>query len=335
MKKEIKAAVIGLGNIARDHIRAYHNNPHVRLYALCSHDLQKAAALAEEYGVPHVYTDAQTMLRELPELDAVSICSWNRAHRDQTVAALNAGCHVLCEKPMALNAGEARQMARAAQENRRLLMIGYVCRFSRGVRMLKRLIQEGTLGELYYGRAAYLRRDGSPGGWFAQRCHSGGGPLIDLGVHVLDLTRYLCGCPLPTAVYGAVFDKLAAAEEACDVEDLATAMIRYDNGTVIHLETSFRLHTPEDRFCIELFGTKGGAVLTGRKKLLLMGPEGQVTEVAFPPEDGFREEIDHFVDCILHGEACLAPAEDGITAMEIIDGIYRSAATGREVLLRE
>lgn len=337
--EKLKVAVIGLGNISAEHIRAYISNPQVELYALCSHDMGKARALAQKHGVPHAYCDAKTMFRELPELDAVSICTWNAAHMADAIEALRSGCHVLCEKPMALSADQARHMAQVARENDRLLMIGLVCRFKTISQRLRQMIQEGRLGEIYYGRAQYLRKNGSPGGWFTQKERSGGGPLIDLGVHVIDLARYLCGSPKPVGVYGAVFHQLQESEkvnpEPFDVEDMAVATVRYDNGAVITVETSFSLHTQQDRFCIELYGTKGGGRLSDKLELFQIGTEGCAETITQDPQENpFIEQANHFVDCILSGTKCKASAEDGIIAMQIIDGIYRSAETGHEVILQ-
>ena len=148
------------------------------------------------------------MLAELPEIDAVSVCTWNAAHAECTIAALNAGKHVLCEKPMAMNAAEAQAMLDAAKRNDRLLMIGFVRRFGNDCAIAKDLIEHDRMGDIYYAKATYLRRNGCPGGWFGDKARSGGGPLIDLGVHVIDLTRYLMGKPKPVSVYGATFHKL-------------------------------------------------------------------------------------------------------------------------------
>ena len=209
---------------------------------------------------------------------------------------------------------------------------------------------------IYYGKATYLRRNGSPGGWFGDKSRSGGGPLIDLGVHVIDLTRYLMGNPLPVSVYGATFHKLAnrpavkdvrkgyasseGGPEIFDVEDLATAMIRYDNGAVVSIEAAFSLNIKEDEGKIQLFGTRAGAKLDPSLEMYteLNGYMSNVTldtATALDFDGLFEGEIDHFVDCIRgRADRCISPAEDGITLMKILDGIYESAATGHEVLLK-
>lgn len=354
--EKIKVAIIGTGGISKEHIRGYLNNPKVELYAFCDINEVQLNKMGDAYGVERRYTDMHEMFRALPELDAVSVCTWNSAHAPCTIAALNAGCHVLCEKPMAMNAEEARAMKEAADRNGKLLQIGFVRRFGNDCKILKDFIDNGHFGELYYGKATYLRRHGAPGGWFGDKARSGGGPLIDLGVHVTDLTRYLMGNPKPVSVYGAAFDKLgnrpgvkkvkksyvstgASANDIYDVEDLAAAMIRYDNGAVVSLEASFALNIKKDKGEIELFGTKAGAKLDPELEIFTE-LNGYMTNVELHGStalsfDGlFQNEIDHYVDCVTEGIPCRAPAEDGIVLMQILDAIYESAKTGREVLIK-
>ena len=206
-----KVAVIGTGAISNEHINAYLKNPDVELYAFCDIVEERVKMMGEKYGVTRLYTDKDVMLKELPEIEAVSVCTWNSAHAPCAIAALNAGCHVICEKPMAANAKEAREMKEAADRNGKLLMVGFVRRYGNDCAIVSDYIKNGYFGELYYGKATYLRRNGCPGGWFGDKSRSAGGPLIDLGVHVIDLTRYLCGNPKPVSVYGATFDKIGRA----------------------------------------------------------------------------------------------------------------------------
>lgn len=352
---KIRIGVIGTGSIAREHLKAYQKNPHVEIYALCDLNAELLAKRAEEFGVERTFTSCEEMLK-LPEIDAVSVCTWNAAHAPCTIAALNAGKHVLCEKPMAMNAEEARAMKEAADRNGKLLMIGFVRRFGNDCDILMDMIQNDQFGEIYYAKATYLRRNGNPGGWFGDKSRSGGGPLIDLGVHVIDLSRYLLGRPKPVSVYGATFRKLgnrpdikggkayvaARANDTtiCDVEDLATALIRFDNGAVVSVEASFSLNLKKDVGSIELFGTKAGAKIDPELEMY-SEMNGYMTNVTLTNPtalsfDGlFAREIDHYVDCVRLGLPCRSPAEDGIMLMKILDAIYESAATGHEVIIKE
>ena len=197
MSKKLKIAVIGTGSISREHLDAYKENPNVEIYALCDINKERVEKRAAEYNVPleRTFTDKDEMFKALPEIDAVSVCTWNSAHAECSIAALNAGKHVLCEKPMAMNEEEAKEMKAAADKAGKLLMIGFVRRHGNDCALLKDYIDKGYLGEIYYAKAQYLRRNGNPGGWFGDKSRSGGGPLIDLGVHVIDLVRYLMGNP--------------------------------------------------------------------------------------------------------------------------------------------
>lgn len=351
---KVKIGIIGVGNIAETHIQAYLQNPEVELYAFCDINPERLEKMGEKYGVTRLFTDKDEMLK-LQEIDAVSVCTWNSQHAPCTIAALNAGKNVLCEKPMALNAREAEEMKEAAERNGKLLMIGFVRRYGNDCKILQDFIKNDALGEIYYAKATYLRRHGNPGGWFGDKSRSGGGPLIDLGVHVIDLVRYLSGNPKPVSVYGATFQKLfdrkniiggpayvassATDHDICDVEDLASALIRFDNGEVLSIEASFSLNIKEDKGEIELFGTKAGAKMN--PELEIIGETNNyLTNMSFGANtalnfDGlFENEINHYIDCVTgKAEKCLSPAEDGITLMKILDAVYESARTGHEVII--
>ena len=350
-KNKLKVGVIGTGSISHEHIKAYQKNPDVELYALCDIDGEKVKRMGEQYGVQRLYTDMHEMLA-LEELDAVSVCTWNAAHAPCTIAALEAGKHVLCEKPMAISADQAKAMKQAADKAGKLLMIGFVRRFGNDCAIMQDYINDGRLGELYFAKAQYLRRYGNPGGWFSVKEYSGGGPLIDLGVHVIDLVRYLAGNPRPVSVYGASFDKLCGrklkdkagyvastvSEMEEDVEDMAVAMIRFDNGLTLSVETSFTAHIAGDCGRIQLLGSEGGIDLNPNVELYT-NIDGRMANISLAQPsalsfDGlFANEIDHFVDCIVRGTACRAPAEDGVALMEILDAAYRSMETGHEVIV--
>ena len=349
-----KIAVIGVGGISQQHLDAYRNNPDVEIYALCDINEAQLNKRGEQYGVKRLYTDCETMLEELPEIEAVSVCTWNSAHAPCTIAALKAGKHVLCEKPMATNAKDAEAMLQAAKESGKLLMIGFVRRFGNDCALLQDLIAEDYFGEIYYTKATYLRRNGNPGGWFGDKSRSGGGPLIDLGVHVIDLSRYIMGNHKPVSVYGATFQKLfnrpdikkhggyksvsASEKDICDVEDAVTALIRFDNGSVISVEASFALNLKKDKGDIEFFGTKAGAKLDPELHVYSQ-VAGHMTDVDFAEptalsfEGLFANEVNHFVECVRTGCECRNPAEDGVMLMKILDAIYESAKTGHEVLI--
>lgn len=355
MSNKIRVGIIGVGGISNEHIKAYLNNSEVELCAFCDINETQLETMGNRYGITNLYTNMEEMFKA-ENLDAVSVCTWNSAHAPCTIAALNAGINVICEKPMATSAEEAKAMNEAAKANGKLLMIGFVRRFGNDCSILKDFIDVDYFGDIYYSKATYLRRLGNPGGWFGDKSRSGGGPLIDLGVHVIDFVRYVMGNPKPVSVYGATFQKLfdrrnlkdkvgytsasKSDNDICDVEDLASAMIRFDNGAVLNIEASFSLNIKNDEGKIELFGTKAGAKLDPELEIYTeinkyMTDVNLKTKTALDFDGLFANEINHFVSCVKDGEQCIAPAEDGIQLMRILDAVYESAKTGHEVILEQ
>ena len=348
---KIKVGIIGCGNISNFHTGGYKALPDAcEIVAVCDIDEQKVKAYAEKYGVARWYTDYNEMLAK-ENLDAVSVCTWNAEHKGATIAALKSGVNVICEKPMAMNQAEALEMKKVAEESGKLLMIAFVRRFGNDADVLKNFIDKGTMGDLYYAKAVYLRRNGWPGGWFGDKEYAGGGPLIDLGVHVIDLVRYLAGNPKPISAYGVTYDNLGPNRASggqswvastggkkfkYDVEDFSSALVRFDNGMTLAVEASFNLNVKNDVGNIELFGTKAGAKIDPQIEffsdmngmLVDIKPSGN-TALNF---DGlFNREIAHFVDCVRNGTPCRSTADDGVAVMKILDAIYESARTGKVV----
>lgn len=346
----LKLGIIGNGGIANAHMDGYLAlGDEIELVACCDINFPKAEAFAEKYGFPNCYDNCYDMLKN-HQLDIVSVCTWNNAHAECSIAALNAGCNVICEKPMAMNTDEALKMKEAAEKNGKLLMIGFVRRHGNDAAMAIDYINKGGLGDIYYAKATYLRRCGFPGGWFGDKTLSGGGPLIDLGVHVIDLSRYIMGCPKPVTVFGATFNKIGARSHirgtewqsetklekpVFTVEDLATAMIRFDNGAVLQVEASFNLNTKNNCGDIIFFGDKAGLNLDPFE--IYTEVNNQLADISlhghndFDFERDFRREIKNFVDTVNGKAECKATADDGVELMRILDAIYLSAETGKSV----
>lgn len=352
---KIKVAIVGVGSISTTHLKAYSATEDFEVYAFCDINKDRLEYMGKQYGVTRLYTDEAQMLAELPEIEAVDVCTWNAAHAPCSIMALEAGKHVFCEKPMAMNAKEAEAMKAAADKAGKVLMIGFVRRFGRDCDIVSDLIDSDRLGEIYYAKASYLRRNGNPGGWFGNKALSGGGPLIDLGVHVIDLVRYLMGKPQPVSVYGVTFKKLgnrsniksakayrsvsAVEKEVCDCEDIATALIRFDNGAVLFVEASFSLNVKKGDNSVQLFGTNGGVKMADEVELY-SEMDDYLTNVTFAGEDegfhftpAFAAEIQNFADTINGKAECRNPAEDGVLMMKILDAVYASAESGHEVVL--
>jgi len=351
--KKVKIGIIGNGSISHAHMEAYKKLVNVEVVANCDINEERARQFAQSYGIPHTYADYNEMLKQ-EDLDAVSVCTWNNVHAPATIAALKAGKNVLCEKPLALNAALGQEMVDTAKRMGKLLMVGFVRRFGLNTQILKRMIDNGDMGQIYYAKTGCLRRAGNPGGWFSDKKRSGGGPLIDLGVHVIDLVRYLMDKPKPVLAIGSTYDlvgprsniigieqyKSADYSDYNDVEDLATAFVRFDNGATLTVETSWAQHIKRDKLYLELYGSKAGVVMEPEFEiysehnnvLIDTKPFIDVNQNDFQPI--FDKEIAHFVDCVANGIPCISPGEDGVELMKILDAIYESANTGHEVIIK-
>lgn len=348
-KQTINVAVIGLG-IGKHHLRDYHKHPRCRTVAICDTDPDRLAEQGELYGIPEQrrYADHKALLRDAGEmeLDAVSVALPNTLHAPVTKTALRAGLHVLCEKPMAMNARQARSMLAAAEQARKTLMINFSFRFTAHSRALKRVIDSGQIGEIYYGKTMWHRRRQLPrfGGWFGQKELSGGGPIIDLGVHRLDLAVWLMGNPAPVTVSASTYSKIGPelakkTGKTFDVEDLGAALIRFDNGATLLLEASWAGHTEKDQdMATQLWGTKGGIVQrnVGERydfEARMYSETGgalwsaELKQSLEPTPSPYEE----FIDAVREGREPLAPARHGLDIQLILDAVYRSAERGKEV----
>lgn len=349
--ESLRVCVIGAGSISDMHFQAYQKNPNAVLHGIFDFSKERAQEKANEYGIKKVYTSLEEVYQD-PQLDAVSICTWNNSHADIAIGVLKGGKHVLVEKPLAMNVDEALKIEEAVHKYNKLLQVGFVRRFATNTKVLKAFIDNGKLGEIYYAKASCLRRLGNPGGWFADKERSGGGPLIDLGVHIIDICWYLMGRPKVKSITGNTYYKLGnrgSVEnlrfyKAADydkakntVEDMANALITFENGASLLVDVSFTLHAKKDEIQMKLFGTKGGAEL--EPELVLISEENdtiinihpQIDHLTFDFANAFQNEIDSFVSCCLSGTKPLAPVEDGVEIMKMLAGIYEAAEKKHEV----
>jgi len=348
---KLKIGVIGAGSISDVHLQSYASHPEVEIYAICDLNEERAKAKAERYGAAKVFTDYRELLA-VPELHGVSICTWNNTHAPIAIAALDAGKHVLVEKPLCKTVEEALEVEKAVARSGKLLQVGFVRRYASNTGVLKKFIDDGELGDIYYAKATCLRRLGNPGGWFSDAERSGGGPLIDLGVHVIDICWYLMGRPKVVSISGNAYNKLgnrsnveglsfyrAADYDATKntVEDLANALIRFENGASLMVDVSFTLHAKKDELYVKLFGERGGAELEPELQLVMerhntiLNATPQLDNLSFDFKDAFQREINHFVAASLGEKDTLSPVQDGVEMMKILCGIYESAATGKEI----
>jgi predicted dehydrogenase len=348
---KLKVGVIGAGSISELHMGSYKNNPNVEMYAVCDLNEQRAKNLAEKYGFSKAYTSIADIMADT-EVEAVSVCTWNNTHADLAIAALNSGKHVLVEKPLSTTVEEALRVEEAVRRTGKMVQVGFVRRYGSNTQMLKQFIDNGDFGEIYYAKASCLRRLGNPGGWFADKSRSGGGPLIDLGVHMIDVCWYLMGRPKVKSISGNTYNKLgnrsnvkhlnfykAADYDASKntVEDLANAVIRFENGASLMVDVSFTLHAKQNEISAKLYGDKGGceiepelAIITEKYDTIL-NVTPQVNSLGLNVNEAFQNQINHFVDCCLTGKTPISPVEDGVEIMKMLCGIYESAELGKEI----
>jgi predicted dehydrogenase len=348
--------VIGVGWAGHQHANAYAKLPDVELAGIAGLEAPVRTELAERLGVER-HVDRWEELLEDDSLDVVSVAVPTFLHEPITVAALERGLHVLSEKPMARSVEEAARMVEAARAARRVLDVAFNHRQRGDIQTLKRIVDAGRLGDLYYAKAWWMRRTGIPtlGSWFTNAEQAGGGPLLDIGVHVLDYSLFLLGQPTVTAVSASTYDLLGSAgfgsdpddnktgatgAQTFDVEDLATVFMRLGNGGTLLVEASWAAHrTAGDEFGITLFGTEGGAELRVHDMepigtLRIFTDEAGVaaaTTLSPPPGTGHEAVVAQFLDKVRDGAQ-----EDGAGAAElarIVDACYRSATDQREIRL--
>lgn len=358
MAGKYKVAALGTGNIWRwAHQQAWVDHPDVEVVAVCDIVEDKAQTVAEELGIDEdrVYTDYKDVLK-LDEVDIVDICTPNLWHSKMAVPALKAGKHVFCEKPDAINGKEAQKMKDAADQSGKKLMVMRNNRFNPNTQYMKKFIDAGHMGDVYTGRCGWIRRRGIPGkgGWFTTKELSGGGPLIDLGVHFIDVAVYLMGSPTPVAVSGATYCKFAESdvsdsahsdfgetkeEGIFDVEDLATGFIRFDNGATLQIEFSWASNIEQEGTFVELRGTKAGCKLRGGMRLGIYG-ENEAGLFDMEPKlnktkmNHHALHLHHFID-VLDGKAePIITNQEGVDMIKILSAMYKSAETGREVKLK-
>lgn len=353
MAKRLKIGLIGTGGIARGcHIPGYQSLPDdCEIVWACDVNRELAEKTAKEHNIPNVTSDYHELLAD-PELDAVSITTPNKYHHQPTIDALRAGKHVLCEKPLAMNGAEAREMCRVAKDSGKILQVALQLRFSSSGKWLADFAKSGGFGDIYYARAQALRRRGVPGwGVFIDKEQQGGGPLIDIGVHILDFTLAVMGYPKPVSVSGKTWDVLGKDPNLTNffgdydrskftVEDFAVAFIRFENGAVVTLESSFMLnHDQNEEWKTQIYGTKAGVVAAPWGKDIKVSVEQNKQVYDMTPanvpnvESAHTAEVQAFVKAIQNGDPSPVPAENGLILNSIFDAIYTSCRTGKEELV--
>jgi predicted dehydrogenase len=363
MTAPLRVGVVGLGWAGQQHLAAYHAHPDTEIVALAGLEDGPRAKLARKYAIEHAVADWEDLLA-VEGLDAVSVCVPTFLHAPIAIAALERGVHVLSEKPIALDASQAERMVEAARKADRVLDVAFNHRQRGDIQKLKALIDEGRLGRPYYTKAWWLRRTGIPtvGSWFTRRELAGGGPLVDIGIHVLDWSLFLLGDPKVVAVSASTYDLLAtngfgagsssgyAGKSGAshgeapnfDVEDLASFFMRLEDGGTLLVEASWAAHRRDgDEFGVTMYGTDAGAQLivdnyAPKGDLQVFGDDGgEAVATRVPVKRGraHKAVIEQFVDEIRGGDWGRYDGSGAAALARVVDACYLSAAQQREVRL--
>lgn len=350
MSKKLKVGVVGVRGIARTHFPGWIDSPHAEMVAFADIDTKILKQRGKEQGITLLYDNAQDLFRN-PDIDIVDICTPNGAHAPLAIAALNAGKHVICEKPLAPTPAEIRSMIRARDRNGKTLMTAQHFRFQASAQALKGALGAGAVGNVYHARSWMLRRSGAPTSpGFVSKKLSGGGPCIDIGVHILDLTLWMMGHPKPVAVSGVTQAKLAKKPGAFsdwggpipkfwDVEEFAAAMVRFANGATLVLEVSWLLNhkTESEDMQMWIYGDQGGVHWPSNELLVTDNKLKQHRNtLLLSREKGEPHALEcmAFAEAVAEGRPSPVPAEQSLDVISILDGLYRSAAAGKEVVLK-
>ncbi len=343
--------LIGVGSIAQAaHIPSL-KALGVKIVAAADLVEERVRRIAEQHDIPHAYVDHKRLLKR-EDVDAVVVATPTDTHYLIVTDALKAGKHVFCEKPPAMNQREAEKMAELSERQGLVLMYGLQMRYRRDSQALGQLVGRGELGEVYFGRATYIRRRGAPAGWFARKAQSGGGPLLDIGVHVIDLTWWLMGKPKPISASCFTFQKIgekgvrldrgwhpADVRERreqrilYDVEDYAGGFVRFENGSVLLFEVAWQLNAQE-QWNVLVSGTRSGASLPPLEVYTEVLGEGVKVNLRVDEGNAYQEEMREFLNCIRERRQPLTDARDGVTIMKVLAALYRSAEQGKEVTIK-
>jgi predicted dehydrogenase len=341
MRDNMKVLLVGCGSIADVfHLPAWDKVDGAAVCAICDINEGHATEIAEKYGIRKVYVDYNEAL-DCEKPDIVDICTPHGMHYGQTMLALNAGSHVIVEKPMSVSAKHIDDIMAMSREQHLKVMCAQHQRFRDVTRYASELILSGKLGEIYYTRARAIKCCGVPGrkNSYTEMSTSYGGPLMDLGVHIIDIAWLLMGKPIPKKVDGKVFRKLgpemagiAGDYDKYDVEDLACGSVQFENGAFMTVETSYILNGCQDVFEVELMGTKGGLVWP--KLLYTSLGKGGPNRCELPYTDeslASVNELKHFVECIVNDSDTIVPLNDSKEVISIIEDMYKSAIDEKTV----
>ncbi len=351
--KKFRVAIIGCGGIAQAHLTAYKDIPEVEIVAGVDIDPERLKIMEETWGVPKkaLYTDWKKMLKEIKP-DGVDVCTPNGVHCAPVVDACLAGVHAIVEKPMAMTPAECEKMIAAAKKGGVKLSVGFQQRYNPRTTALIKARDNGQFGDIMFVKCQALRRRGIPNwGVFGRKDLQGGGPMIDIGVHILECAYEFLGSPKPVAASGNVWtylgDKPSTVRNAWPnwdwktytVEDLAIGQIRFENGAILQIESSFAAHIKDnDVFNWTAMGTKGGCswenveIYTDQNDMMVNMAPTFIGDASW--NTMFRTKLQNWVDSCIKGTPQGASGEAGLAVQKMLDGIYRSAIAGKEVTIK-
>lgn len=336
----VKIALTGTGYISKIHARAVQKLPDVELVAVVNHRPESRAQFAETFGIPRQYTTVEELLRD-GGVDAININTPNYLHAPQSIAALEAGVHVLVEKPMAMDAKEAVEMVAASKASGALLMVAHCWRFDEEVLWLKKQLDAGSIGRVIRTKGYGVHVNWGPSGWFTQKQFAGGGALADMGIHAIDTARFLLGDPQPVDVYA----KIGTYYKDVDVDDTGVVIVNWAGGTTSYFESGWwQPHTDGPEAATQLYGQRGLASLFPTHLSLPDPAKERVDKVdpGFPypranqcPQSMYDAQMAYFVQCIRSGRVPVPGGAEGLVNMRIVDAAYESSRSGQVVSLME
>jgi len=340
--------VVGVGGIARVcHIPGWKKLKDVEVFAVADISEEAIEKVKKDFEIPYTFKDYKKLIA-IEEIDIVDICAPNAIHFPATISALSSGKHVICEKPLAISAKEVEEMIKVSKKMKKKLMCAQHQRFRQDSQVIKKLIDDGVFGEIYYSICYALRRRFLPiNPTFIKKELSGGGPLLDIGVHILDLTYWFMGCPKLHSVKGITYTKLAKRKDikglwgewdrkSYNVEDFAAGFITFKNNSSISLSCSFLANMEKlEDFSAVLFGTEAGihwpnGKIATEKNKVLQDIEIKITGSDQNPPH--HEEIRVFLECVKEDKEVPVKPEESLEVIKILEGIYKSAEKGKEII---
>lgn len=338
MSEPLRLGVVGLRNIGQGHINRCSKVADAQVVAVADARQDRLDETCEKYGDLDTYLDAAELIAR-DDLDGVVLAVPNHVHAPLSIASMEAGKHVLVEKPIAVTSTEAKEMIAVRDETERVLMVGMNRRFSPQVYAIRKFLASGAFGQIYYAKTRWNRRRLTPvlwerGDWFLSKKLSGGGPLIDLGVHMLDLTWHLMDAPPPATVAGVQFTGKGVREgkklgRTYRLEDFIGGQIRFEGGRALHIESAFFSSEREEVTDLTLYGEYGGITMAGGQWSVFRTEGEAVEDIDLEPDsDAPKSSVEHFVNVLTGKEDLSSTPEEGLSVMQMVEGLYASADSG-------